>query len=455
MILQNQNILKRFGGVVIVWIKKITTSLYVSIFMRMAISAALSVMLLTILFQMTDIYVTNINSQQLKSQEIEMNKFISEIQNSIDELNLTFDEARELDFDQDTEYEIEWLDIELDVSDNHREYDDSYLANYQYVYRVTFGEGERDVFLIVFSDNLEMTANLFNIIASVICIFFFFALSIYLVFKKLSYIKVIDKGIDLIANEDILYKIPIKGRNELARLADNINRMGDTLYIKNKKEREDEASRRFLITNISHDLKTPLTSMTGYVDIISKKLSPEDELYKLASIAKENGNRLEKLMEDLFFYSKLISNDIPTYFQSVNVSILLKQILEIRVENIVYDEKNENLRANIDTEQFHRVIDNLISNGEKYGVKDRPITISSELQNGDVVVTIKNHTEEELEGKMGLLKNRLYTANEDRANGSSGLGLSIASELLKMMNGTLELSYCDKIFTATVKIPKE
>lgn len=294
----------------------------------------------------------------------------------------------------------------------------------------------------------------FFILSSMASMLVFFFLSAYLIFKRLSYLKEMETGIKIIAHKDMRYKIPIKGKTELARLARCINCMGDTLHNDRENERQHEIAQRTLVTNISHDLKTPLTSITGYIDIIESRLDSNDELRQYAHIAKRNANRLEKLIEDLFLYSSLISGDLLVNLQSVNVTVMVGQLVEMRAENIVYTKESKGLWGCVDPDHFHGVMDNLFSNAVKYGVEGKPIAVSVREQDDNIFIAVQNYTNQHLEGKMDLLKTRLYTASEDRSNGSSGLGLSIVSELTKAMNGTLDLSYEDKSFAATVRFPK-
>ncbi len=430
------------------WIKKIATSLYVSFLIKTMFSALVSLLIFILLATLTQTYVDFKNTQNQDQLRLESDAIAQDIFKQITAENLTFLQADSMDFDNIPSYQVLFIKKE-----NLTEFAIEGLTQESvFAYDVEFADTSGKMYINVYG--LEINGNIYYIASTLISIIIFFVLIIKFVLKEIFYIKEIEYGIKLIATENILHKIPIKGNNELARLAKSINGMGDSIYVSRQKERKDEINQRLLITNMSHDLKTPLTSMIGYIEIIKSKLSKSDELYSYANIAKENGNRLEKLITDLFLYSKLLSGDVPVNMQDININFMLKQIIEIRFEDIVFLSESKELNASIDAEKFHRVMDNLISNAKKYGIESEPIHVCAEDENDDIIITVQNSTEDDLYGKIDLLQNRLYTANEDRSNGSSGLGLSIVAELLKIMNGALSLSYDNKVFTAIIKLPK-
>lgn len=454
MILLALYTLKQFGEVVIVWIKKIVSSLYMSIFVRMIISALICLGVLFALIMFSNSYVEKQNIKFIERQQDEINTLVEYIEKIIAEENLTFSEANARTFvDEQSLFDVYFLGVsnKLHFKEVDNIDDIDFYSN-QYIFEVSFSD--LDGIVLINSNRVELTANLLYFTSAVLAILLFFALSYYLIFKQLSYITTIEQGINSITKGDILNKIPIKGKNELARLAVDINNMGDSLYKKMQKEREDEIARRLLITNMSHDLRTPLTSINGYIGLAISSLSPDHEAYSYISVAKENGLRLEKLINDLFLYSKLISGDVPVNIQSININVMLRQIIEMKTENIVFKCKEENIFANIDPEKFYRIIDNLISNASKYGVENEAIAISSHIDGDNAVVKVENLTEGDIDINVDLLSKRLYTAHGDRAKGSTGLGLSIVTELLKTMNSTLKLSYEDNVFMAIIKFPK-
>lgn len=449
------NILKQFGGVVIVWIKKLLKSLYGSIILRITLAVIISCVLVVLLLTATTQYSVSQNKKFWEANSTAIEEIASEIKSGIDTQNLTYKQAKEQDYSNLEDEILCTISFYSSYSDIFNDVDYLYevgMLGAGYFFEISFADGTG--FMVVYSEKIVAQTDVLIILSFVIGISLFFILSLCLIFKKLSYIKVIEKGIFNISHGDINYKIPIKGENELTRLATSINDMGDMLLQKIEQERNHEANQRLLITNMSHDLKTPLTSMTGYIDVIESKMPTDHELYPMAVVAKKNGQRLEKLISDLFLYSKLLSKDVTINMQKINLNVMLKQILEIRTEKIVLNEKDTNLSAYIDPEKFHRIMDNLISNAAKYGLENEDITVNIGSKNNEVVLEVENLTHENVAANLDKLTNRLYTASEDRTNGSSGLGLSIVTELLNVMDGKLELAFKNNVFKATVYLAK-
>ena len=251
----------------------------------------------------------------------------------------------------------------------------------------------------------------------------------------------------------MLYKIPVIGTNELSRLADDINHMGSLLYEKQEKDKRTELSKKILITNVSHDLRTPLTSVLGYIGLIKENISPSDKSYEYVSIAEKNSLRLEKLINDLFMYSKLVSYDVTLNMVNVDANVILRQIIELKKYFVHFEASTEKAYITVDVNQFHRTIDNLLDNAEKYRIADSDIYLKVVTLEDNVMITISNKTDIDLVGKMEFLTKRLYTADMDKKTDSTGLGLSIVNELMKQMGGNFEIDYADHTFTGKLIFP--
>ncbi len=289
-----------------------------------------------------------------------------------------------------------------------------------------------------------------HIYAGIFSIFIFFTMSFYIVSKIVNYIKLIEAGIKKLPEENIAYSIPVIGTNELARLAQSVNEIKDELKQKRQKEREHELYRKIFITNIFHDLRTPLTSIIGYLDLAKNKISSKEEIYQYLVTAEKNSLRLKKLISDLFLHSKIISNDIKMDLHDVNIKILLNQVLELKAYPVNFINKLDNTKILANVDHVCRIIENLLDNARKYANKEKEITLCTYQHEDSVVVELTNFTEEDLSTKINLLTKRLYTADENKNDLSSGLGLSIVSELMKKMNGKLNLDFdkSNKTFSA-------
>ncbi len=435
-------------------IKNIAHSLNMSILLRMIIAIIISLLVFFLLLNFSEYIAAFQNSKFHDTKRDEINSLASEIKEIVETENLTLVQARNSEFvSEDSAYTVYFFSYE--ENELYDEYENSYaskLLDDQQVFDINFFDV--DGFLVINSHNIEFTANVYYVISGVITVLIFSAIALFLIFEELSYIKTIEKGIKKISKSDILHKIPIVGKNELASLAQSINLMGDNIHNRITKEREDEISQRLLITNLSHDLRTPLTSINGYLDIAKSKLTENEELYSYINIARENGVRLEKLINDLFLYSRLISGDVPTNLQKLDVNIVLGQVLEMRVENIDCQYSNEELISYIDAEKFHRIIDNLISNAVKYGRKNGEISIKTDMKNDEISISIKNFTDEKISDKISMLTKRMYIADNNGKKDSSGLGLSIVFELVKILKGKFEINFENEVFEAVVKLPR-
>ncbi len=302
---------------------------------------------------------------------------------------------------------------------------------------------------VILSEAHHITAGVFSIMA-------FFVMSFGIISKIVTYIKVIEEGIKKIPDHNSNYSIPIHGTHELARLAQSVNEIKDELWQKNRAERAHELHRRMLITNISHDLRTPLTSVIGYLDLAKNNIPAYHEAYSHLEIAEKNSLRLKKLISDLFLYSKIISDDIKMNLREVNIKILLSQILDLKPYPITFIVKQETFVSAVDVKIFHRVMDNIIDNAYKYAVPDTEIVLELFQTEKEIGIEVKNVTKENLSPMVTFLTTRLYTADKSRNESSSGLGLSIVSELMKRMQGELCILFDEKkyIFTARLTFTK-
>ncbi len=436
-------------------IKKAAYSLNTSILLRMIIAIAVSGLIFILLFNLSDTVAAHQNSNFHQTRKDEIATIVDDIKSKVSKDNLTLEQARNIEFVEDNSiYSIYLFSSTQNETYNDFESSDAFkFLDDQDVFEINFSDVSG--FIIVNSNDIEFTAVVYYIISGVIAVFVFFCLSLYLVFDELYYIKTIEKGVEKIAEGDILHKIPVLGRNELARLAKSINFMGSSMHDRIIREREDEISQRILITNLSHDLRTPLTSINGYLELTKSKLDKNDEIYQYINTAKENSLRLEKLINDLFLYSKLISGDIPVNLQLMDINVVLRQIIEIRVEEIKTNFTKLPIKAKIDTEKFHRIIDNLLSNAQKHSKNPESTQIITQIIDKNVVIKIVNKTENELKDKTQLLTKRMYVSPTNNDKNSSGLGLSIVSELVKAMDGKFEIEYQDKTFTAIVMFKQE
>lgn len=223
---------------------------------------------------------------------------------------------------------------------------------------------------------------------------------------------------------------------------------------------KDERLRTELITNVSHDLKTPLTSIITYVDLLSKCDINDEKAQSYIKVLDEKGAKLKRLIEDLIEASKVTSGNIKINPININLSELCVQAT---VENQVEFEKagldliikpGENAPTVFaDGAKTFRIIENLLSNARKYSAKASRVYASVYTQGGYGVFEIKNISAQQLDITPDELTERFVRGDKSRSQDGNGLGLSIAKELCKAQNGELEIVIDGDLFKALVKLP--
>jgi len=220
-----------------------------------------------------------------------------------------------------------------------------------------------------------------------------------------------------------------------------------------------------MISNISHDIRTPLTALMGYVDLLSDNSITKEKREEYVSIIKERGTALKDLMEEFFQVAKLECNDVDITIEKFNISeIVRKNIItfmnEINERNITPEINigDEEIFALGDKNYMSRIITNLISNSLKYGYEGKVISIDLKEDNKWVILSIWDKGKGIDKNELPYIFDRLYTGEKSRNRNfqGSGLGLSIVKNMVQHMNGIItakSIPYEKTIFT--VKIPKD
>ncbi|MGL5085007.1 MAG: HAMP domain-containing sensor histidine kinase, partial [Clostridium sp.] len=255
------------------------------------------------------------------------------------------------------------------------------------------------------------------------------------------------KGVKIVAGGNLSYRIEEKGKDEISGLAVNINTMTEEIERRIESERAAEKTKGELITNVSHDLRTPLTSVMGYIGLIKDgKYENEIMMNEYLNIAFTKSNQLKELIEDLFEYTKLNNNGIVIEREKVNLVDFLSQIIEeyiplfddneLTVKKKFIDDKTE---VNIDTGKMVRVFENLFSNAIKYSFKPGEVVVSSYENKGYANIVIRNRGEGISKEKMDKLFDRFYRVDEARNSDvkGSGLGLAISKNIIELHEGKI------------------
>ena len=215
-----------------------------------------------------------------------------------------------------------------------------------------------------------------------------------------------------------------------------------------------------LITNVSHDLKTPLTSIINYVSLLKMDNIAEEEKQQYIDILDEKSKKLKRLIEDLTEASKANSGNIKMNVAQVNLNEMALQavgensdVLENAGLDVILTERDKEIIVNADSQRTFRIIDNLFSNAKKYSLTGTRVYVDVYKENGYGVFEIKNISREKLNIDPKELTERFVRGDNSRTTDGSGLGLSIAQSFAELQNGVFNIEIDGDMFKAVVKLP--
>lgn len=274
------------------------------------------------------------------------------------------------------------------------------------------------------------------------------------IINKLAYIDTIMEGTQKIKNGDIHHKIEIKGDDSLSTFAQSINNLSDGLDNAIEEKFKSERMKTELITNVSHDLKTPLTSIINYVDLIKKEENIQPEYLKdYVNVLDNKSRRLKTLIEDLFEASKASSGNIELNIEKLDLNQLLRQSIGETEEKLA--SANLNLKVNIpkepvyincDGRRMYRVFENLLMNIAKYSLNNTRVYIDMKLANDKVYLSMKNISAYELNFEACEIIERFKRGDLARNTEGSGLGLAIARDLVELQDGKFDIQIDGDLF---------
>lgn len=291
----------------------------------------------------------------------------------------------------------------------------------------------------------------------------------------IEYIRKLRRSIQQVTSGNYGVQCEVEYDDELGSLAANINVLSKTLLAKEKEseklkekeraaldiERNAERQKNELITNVAHDLRTPLTTIVGYLELIKDDtaLSKED-VHKYSGIAYEKSIRLQEMMDNLFEFTKLDNADIKLNKSMINLSGLIMQMTDefypsFKDCNItpIVDLPEENIYVQGDGQLLARVFDNLISNALKYGYHNTDLKIEVSGDEKYATVKVINHGDTIASEDIPLLFNKFYRTDSSRNSktGGTGLGLAITKNIVDLHHGDISVTSDDQITTFIVK----
>ena len=266
----------------------------------------------------------------------------------------------------------------------------------------------------------------------------------------IRYLGRISDAVQSISQGNLNTEVDVTGDDEFSAMAANLNKMSSDIRKLMDKEREAERTKNELITNVAHDLRTPLTSIIGYLELLAGNTQiPQEMQHKYIEIAYSKSRRLENLIEDLFGFTKLNYGKIAMHIGQIDIVKLLEQLLEEAYPN--FEEKNlsYDLQSNVpakiisaDGNLLARLFDNLIGNAIKYGADGKRVLVKIHGEEDTVTVSVTNFGRVIPADELPLLFNKFYRVEQSRSatTGGTGLGLAIAKEIVDMHGGTIRVA---------------
>lgn len=249
-------------------------------------------------------------------------------------------------------------------------------------------------------------------------------------------------------------------RGDLKRCGENLNKVQQGVQRAVDERLRSERMKTELITNVSHDIKTPLTSIVNYVDLLKKEDIDNPKAQEYLEVLDSQSKRLKKLTEDLVEASKASSGVIPVDCQPTNVNVLLSQLegeYEERLQKaeltmIVHPAAGDPVVL-ADGKLLSRVMDNLMNNIGKYAMPGTRVYAAAAADEKESTISIKNVSRNELNVSADELMERFVRGDSSRHTEGSGLGLSIAKSLVELQGGRFELSIDGDLFRADISLP--
>lgn len=247
-------------------------------------------------------------------------------------------------------------------------------------------------------------------------------------------------------------------------LAEAVNHIRDGMRDAVEESIRNERLKADLITNVSHDIKTPLTSIVNYVELLKRENLDNPSAMNYIRIIDEKAQRLKQLTEDLVEVSKITTGNIKLDIQPIDFVELLYQTggefnerFEARDLTIVTKIPNSVVMIEADGRQIYRAIENLYTNAAKYALEKSRVYVELTTENGNVIFSMKNISKNPIqvpEGNYEDLTERFVRGEVSRTTEGSGLGLSIAKNLTQLMGGRFSIQVEDDLFIATITFPE-
>ena len=282
--------------------------------------------------------------------------------------------------------------------------------------------------------------------------------ALYYLLKKARGRELILDGLKKITDGDLQYKIPLDQlTGEQRTIADYINRIGEGLDAAVENSMKNERMKTELITNVSHDIKTPLTSIINYVDLLKRENPTDPKIKGYLDILEEKAHRLKTLTEDVVEASKASTGNISLEMVNLNFVELVQQVIGEFEEH--FQERNLSLMVHFDEEEaiicadgrrLWRVLENVFGNAAKYVMENTTVYAEVKVEKSNVIFSLKNITAQPLNISADEPTEPFIRGDDSRNTEGSGLGLSIAKSLTELQNGEFRLYLDGDLFKVTI-----
>lgn len=269
-----------------------------------------------------------------------------------------------------------------------------------------------------------------------------------------------------IADGHLSHRITFQLSGNMQRVITSINALVDSALNSMEEERQIERSKDELITNVSHDIRTPLTSIIGYLGLIEDhQYHSQEELLKYTHTAFEKARQMKTLADDLFEYTKVRQPTTPLNLSKIDLKQLLDQLavmfeLEAKKKQLEITTKfsNDNLEMEADSQKLVRVFNNLMTNAFKYGQGATKLVLQArKMSPATIEITVANNGAPIPKSSLNKLFDRFYRVERSRskATGGSGLGLAIAQSIVELHNGKIHAESDENWTKFIIQLPVE
>ena len=305
------------------------------------------------------------------------------------------------------------------------------------------GQGKMSFGTFTMSQSIALDAWVIAIFTILLLIIYFILISN----KFVTYVREIISGVERMKSGDLMEEIPVRGEDEFSEIAASINEMRQNLSETMEAQKAVEKTKDELITNVAHDLRTPLTSILGYLDLLTQgDFLTEEQKQKYLGIVSSKAKQLETLVKDLFDYTRYDRNKVKIKKEILDLNLFVPQLvdefypsfmdhqLECRTD---FYEGALNIEGN--GELLARAIGNLISNAIKYGVDGKLVEVHTGLKDKKAFVAIVNYGKIIPAKDLDKIFDKFYRVENSRSlkTGGTGLGLAIAKNIVNLHEGNI------------------